>query len=106
MGEGAGASRSALAHEVARCLTDVSGSELKGLPALRVAKKRLDELLAAAQIPEGEYRQLFYLLQSLEGCGIDRCDRIEDLVQEVTTSLTIWPEVFSDEELERLRGLL
>ena len=70
------------------------------------ARRKLDTLLAAKQIPESEHRQLPYLHQSLEGCDIDRCDRVDDLVQEVTTSLTVWPEVFPEEELERLQGLL
>jgi hypothetical protein len=106
MQKGVGASRSTLAHEVARRLVYLSGSEFKELSAVQAAKKKLDELLAAKQMPESEHRQLFYLLQSLEGCDLDRCERVDDLVQEVTTSLTIWPEVFSDEELERLQGLL
>ncbi len=37
---------------------------------------------------------------------MDRSERVDDLVKEVTTSLTVWPEVFPDEELERLQGLL
>lgn len=106
MHEGADTSRSALAYQVARRLVYFSGSELEGLSAVQVAKAKLDELLAGKQIPESEHRQLFYLLQSLEGCDIDRCERVDDLIHEVTMSLTVWPEVFPDEELERLQGLL
>jgi len=106
MQEGADASRSALAYQVARRLIYFSGSEIKGLSAVQEAKEKLDKLLAGKQIPESEHRQLFYLLQSLEGCDIDRCERVDDLVQEVATSLAVWPEVFPDEELERLQGLL
>lgn len=106
MQAGADALRSALAYEVARRLIYFSGSEFKGLSAVQAAKEKLDKLLADKQIPESEHRQLFYLLQSLEGCDMDRCERVDDLVQEVTTSLTVWPEVFPDEELERLQGLL
>ena len=106
MQTGADVPRSALAHQVARRLIYVSGSELEGLSAVQAAKEKLDKLLAGKQIPESEHRQLFHLLQGLEGCDIDRCDRVDDLVQEVTTSLTVWPEVFPDEELERLQGLL
>ena len=106
MHEGTDATRSALACQVARRLIYFSGSEPKGLSAVQAAKAKLDELLACTQIPESEHRQLFYLLQSLEGCDMDRCERVDDLLQEVTTSLTVWPEVFPDEELERLQGLL
>jgi len=106
MQEGADAPRSALAHRVARGLIYSSGYELKELSAVQAAKEKLDELLAGKEIPESEHRQLSHLLQSLEGCDMDRCERVDDLIQEVTTSLTVWPEVFPDEELERLRGLL
>ena len=106
MQEGADAPRSVLAYEVARRLVYHSGSEFPGLSAVQTAKDKLDRLLAGKQIPESEHRQLFNLLQGLEGCDIDRCNRVDDLVQEVTTSLTVWPEVFPYEELERLRGLL
>jgi hypothetical protein len=37
---------------------------------------------------------------------MDRYERVDALIQEVTMSLTVWREVFPDEELERLRGLL
>jgi hypothetical protein len=37
---------------------------------------------------------------------MDRCERVDDLVQEVTMSLSVRPEMFPDEELERLRSLL
>jgi len=106
MHEGTDAPRSALAYRVARRLIYFSGSELKGLSAVQTAKEKLDRLLAGKQIPQSEHQQLFYLLQSLEGCDIDRCERVDDLIHEVTTSLTVWPEVFPDEELERLQGLL
>jgi hypothetical protein len=106
MHEGTDTSRSALAYQVARRLIYFSSSEFKGLSAVQAAKEKLDKLLAGKQIPESEHRQLFCLLQSLEGCDIDRCERVDDLVQEVTMSLTVWPEVFPDEELERLHGLL
>ena len=106
MHEGTDAPRSALAYQVARRLVYFSGSEFPELSAVQAAKENLDKLLAGKQIPESEHRQLFYLLKSLEGCDIDHCERVDDLVQEVTTSLTVWPEEFPDEELERLQGLL
>lgn len=106
MYEGAEAPRSALAYEVARRLIFYSGSEFPGLSAVQAAKDKLDRLLAGEQIPESEHRQLFNLLQSLEGCDLDRCERVDDLVQEVTMSLSVWPELFPDEELERLQSLL
>ena len=104
--DGAAASRRALAREVSRRLIYVSGSEFKELSAIQAAKKKLDELFAAGQMPQSEHRHLFYLLQSLEGCDIDRYDLVDELVQELTTSLTIWPEVFSSAEFQRLQGLL
>lgn len=106
METGAGQSRSALAYEVARRLIYFPGAELLGRSPVHAAQEKLDKLLTGKQIPESEYRQLSRLLQSLEGCDMDRCERTDDLVQEVTMSLTIWPEEFPDEELERLRQLL
>ena len=106
MQEGADAPRSALAYRVARGLIYSSGYELKELSVVQAAKEKLDELLAAKQIPESEHQQLLRLLQSLVGCDMDRSERVDDLIQEVATSLTVWPEVFPDEELERLQGLL
>ena len=79
--DGAAASRSALAREVSRRLIYVSGSESKELSAVQAAKKKLDELFAAGQMPPSEHRHLFYLLQSLEGCDIDRYDLVDDLVR-------------------------
>jgi hypothetical protein len=106
MQPGADVPRSALAYEVARRLVYLSGPEFPQLSAVQAAREKLDGLLALKQIPESEHRQLFYLLQSLEGCDMDRCERVDDLVHEVTTSLTVWPEVFPNAELERLQGLL
>lgn len=106
MQEGADARRSVLAYEVARRLIYFSGSESSKLSVVKGAKEKLDRLVAIKQIPESEHRQLLRLLESLEGCDMDRYERAGDLVQEVTMSLTVWPELFSDEELERLRGLL
>src|ERR1035441_3243831 len=100
----AAASRWALAREVSRRLIYASGSEFKELSAVQAAKKKLEGLFAAGQMPQSEHRHLFYLLQSLEGGDIDRYDLVDDLVRELTTSLTIWPEVFPDEELARLWG--
>ena len=104
--DGAAASRWALAREVSRRLIYVSGSEFKELSSVQAAKKKLDELFAAGLMPQSEHRHLFYLLQNLEGGEIDRYDLVDDLVQEVATSLTIWPEVFSSAEFQRLQGLL
>jgi hypothetical protein len=98
--------RSALACQVARRLIYFPGSEFPGLSPVHAAKEQLRKLLSGRQIPESEYRQLSLLLQNLEGCDMDRCEKTDDLVQEVTMSLTVWPEVFPDEELERLQGLL
>ena len=99
-------SRSTLAYEVSRRLMYFSGSDQEGLSVVKEAKENLDKLLAAKQIMVSEHRQLSYLFSSLEGCDMDRCEKTDDLVQEVTMSLTVWPEVFPDEELERLQGLL
>ena len=106
MAAGVDAPRSVRAYQVARRLIYFSGAEFPGLSAVGAARGKLDKMLARKQIPESEHRQLSYLWESLEGCDIDRCDRVDDLVQEVTTSLTVWPGVFPDEELERLQGLL
>jgi hypothetical protein len=106
MQAGADASRSTLAYKVARRLICFSGSEFEANSAVQVAKEKLHELLAGEHIPESQHRQLFYALESLEGCDIDRCVRLEGLVQEVATSLRARPDVFSEEELERLLHLL
>ena len=106
MEAGAPQPRAVLAREVARRLIYLSEAASPGLSPVRAAKDKLDELLARKQIPESEYRQLFSLLETLEGCDLDRCERTDDLVHEVTMNLTVWPEAFSDQELERLHGLL
>ena len=102
---GALVSRSMLAHEVSRRLMRSIGSDQAGLSVVKAAKENLDELLAAKQVMASEYRQLSHLFNSLEGCDMDRCERVDDLVQEVTRLLTVWPEVFPDRELERLQCL-
>jgi hypothetical protein len=104
--QGTDTPRSVLAHLVARHLVASSNPETPEISPVRAGIQKLDKLLAAKQIPESEYRQLLYLLRTLEGCDSNRCEWIDDLVQEVTTSLTVWPEVFPDQELERLRDLL
>jgi hypothetical protein len=98
-------SRSTLAYEVSRRLMYFSDSDQEGLSVVKAAKENLGELLAAKQIRVSEYRQLSHLFDSLEGCDMDRSERIDDLVQEVTRLLTVWPEVFPDQELERLQCL-
>ena len=105
MPEGAVVPRSTLAYEVSRRLMHFSGSDQGGLSVVKEAKENLDELLAAKQIMVSESGQLSHLFNSLEGCDMDRCERVEDLVQEVTRLLTVWPEVFPDQELERLQCL-
>ena len=103
--EAADAPRLALAYEVARRLVYLSGPEFPELPVVQAAKK-LESLLALKQISESQHQQLLCLLNSLEGRDMDRCERIDDLADELTRSLTVWPEVFPDAELERLQGLL
>ena len=83
MQAGADASRSTLAYKVARRLICPPGSEFEALSMIQVSKEKLHELLASKQIPESQHRQLFYVLESLEGCDIDRCERLDDLVREV-----------------------
>jgi hypothetical protein len=97
--------RSEIAYEVARRLLYFSGSELEGLSPVQGAKEKLDELVLGREIPESERRRLLSFLLSLEGCDLDRCERTDELIQEVTMSLTGSDE-FSDAELGRLHDLL
>ena len=98
-------SRSTLAYEVSRRLMRSTGSDQTGASVVKAAQENLDELLAAKQIVVSEHRQLSHLFNSLKGCDMDRCERVDDLVQEVTRLLTVWPEVFPDRELARLQCL-
>jgi hypothetical protein len=102
---GAFVPRSTLAYEVSRRLMCFSGCGRERLSVVKAAKENLDKLLAAKRIMVSEHRQLSHLFNSLEGCDMDRYERVDDLVQEVTRLLTVWPEVFPDQELERLRCL-
>ena len=106
MPAGSDVSRSTLAYEVARRLIYLSAPDFPEVSVVRVSKSTLDKLLGARQMPESEHRQLLYLLNSLDGCDLDRCERVDDLVQEIASTLTLWPEAFPDGELMRLRGLL
>jgi hypothetical protein len=95
--------RSVLSYEVARRLIYSSDSESAELPPVQAAKEKLEKLANSKQIPEREYQRLPSLLRSLEGCDMDRCERTDDLVQEVTRLLSVWPEEFPEKELKRLR---
>jgi hypothetical protein len=106
MDEEAPTPRSLLAYEVARRLLYLSGSELTELSPVQAAKEKLEKLVNSKHISESEYRRLLSLLLSLEGCDMDRCERTDDLVHEVTMNLTVWPEEFPEEELARLKDLL
>jgi hypothetical protein len=98
--------RSILAYAVARRLIYYrAGNGLNSSP-VRAARDKLDELLSNGDLPESEHRELSSLLLDLENCDMDRCERVDDLVTEVTRNLAAWPEEFPTQELERLRELV
>jgi hypothetical protein len=83
-----------------------SGSKSPGLSPVQGAKEKVDEPAVRRRVSESGRRQLFSLLKGLEGCHIDRFEKTDELVQQVTRFLAVWPEMFPDQELERLREVL
>lgn len=80
--------------------------EAEGLSPVRIGMQRLKGLRDRRQIPLSEHQQLFYLLESLEDCDLDRCEMTSELIDHVAMSLVLWPEEFPDQELARLREVL
>jgi hypothetical protein len=67
---------------------------------------RLDDLLSQGTISRRDREELGTLLRTVEDCDFDSCRQMEELVHEVTRTLTAWQEVFSLERLERLRQVI
>lgn len=99
--------RSIIAYDVARRLIYYYSPKdgLNSSP-VRAARDKLDKLLSIGELPKSEYRELSSMLLDLENCDMDRCERVDDLVTEVTRNLAAWPEEFPIEVLERLRELV
>lgn len=98
--------REALALLVARHLVIDPEREAEGFSPVRIGMQRLNDLRDRKQIPASEHQQLFYLLESLEDCDLDRCETSGKLIEHVAMSLVLWPEEFPDQELARLRDVL
>jgi len=98
--------RETLALLVARHLVIGRGAEMEDSSPVKIALAKLTDLVDRRQIPASQHQQLLYLLQSLEGCDLDHCDRTSEIVNRVAMSVALWPEEFPDHELERLRDIL
>ena len=97
--------RSQVTYEIARILVLLPSGRGHTSPVYS-AQQKIDKLRDRGEIPEREHNRLGHLLQSLLQCDMDRDERIEDLVRELTMNLTVWQEEFPIAELKRLRGLL
>ena len=98
--------RSMIAYDVARRLIYYWAENGLNSSPVRAARDKLDKLLGTGELPESEHRELSSLLLGLEDCDMNRCERVDDLVMEVTRNLAAWPEEFPTKELERLRELV
>lgn len=98
--------RSAVAYEFARGLIYVQAANHPEWSPTRTARARLDLLLGLGEISGREYREIGSILGSLEGCDMDRCVRVDELIEEVTRDLTVWIEHYPDERLRRLEELV
>jgi hypothetical protein len=98
--------RSVLAHEVAKCLIYHSVEDSLISSPVHAARHKVHELFSQGELPEAEHDELSTLLLDLENCDMDSCERVDDLVTNITRSLAAWPEEFPREELERLRKLI
>ncbi|MCL5735994.1 MAG: hypothetical protein M1274_10485 [Actinobacteria bacterium] len=105
-GPGQSRPRSIIAYEFARGLIYIPPSAHPDWSPVRTGMARLDLLRALGEISDREHHEIGRILGSLEGCDMDQCLRIEDLMEEITRDLTVWVEHYPDERLKRLEQLV
>jgi len=99
--------RSLVAYEIAlRLIYHAPPTASWNASPVRAAQLTVDHLRMQGKIPESEHRQLTSLLNGFRYSDTDQDDRLNELVAEISLTLTVSQEDFPTERLVKLRGLL
>ena len=98
--------RSLAAYDLARKLIYHQATLDPTVSPVRSAQARLDNLRDDDKIPRTDHEELGLLLKTVEGCDLDTCDQIDELVGTAARTLAVWEEEFPTQKLERLAQLM
>jgi hypothetical protein len=98
--------RSLVAYDLARKLIYHQSTVDPAISPVRSAQARLDDLHEGGKILKTDHEELGLLLMTVDGCDLDTCDQIDELVSAAARTLSVWEEEFPTQKLERLAQLI